>query len=749
MAERIRAHDWAATPLGPIEGWHDRLKAVVELTLDSSLVSTIALTPERVLIYNDVAARLYGGRHPAALGRPLRETFPDSYPAVEPLYDRVFAGESAEVRGQPLAVGTGEGLEVFDAYLVPIRAADGAIIGAQMTGLEVGDRTRAEIALRDSEARLAAAFESVPVGAAAIDTAGVAVLSNAEYRRFLPSGVVPSHDLARVDRWRAWDREGRPLEARHFPAARALRGESVVPGQEMLYTTEEGREVWTSVATAPTRDEQGRVTGAVAVIADIDIAKRSREALRASEERFRQFGEASQDVLWIRDAETFQWEYLTPAFEVIYGLDREAALRGDNMAGWLELGLPEDGDHAVSTLQRVRRGEKVTFEYRVRRPVDGQIRWLRNTDFPIQDASGKVVRIGGVGHDVTELKRAEAIVADSETRLRTLMEGIPQLVWRSCDQGLWTWASPQWLAFTGQAQEESHGRGWLDVIHPDDHAATLRAWEETRPPGMLDVENRVRRVADGAWVWHHTRSVPVRGADGSIVEWLGTSTDIQNLRELQERQQVLVTELQHRTFNLLGVVRSTADVSLRSSESLDDFKWSFRDRLDSLARAQRLLSRLGEDNRVTFDELIRSELTSVGAFQHGDGRVTMEGPEGVALRSSTVQTFAMAIHELATNALKYGALKQEGARLAVRWRVEASETDEPWLHVDWAESGVAMQPPGATPTGTGQGRILIEEALPYQLQARTSYVMAADGVHCSISLPVSRRGDPGKASAIA
>lgn len=735
MAGLIHAHDWSATLLGPIDGWSEGVRTVVELMLESPMISTVALTADRLLLYNDHAAKLYGARHPAALGRSLADTFPDSYPAVAELYDRVFAGESVAVHQQPLAVSTGNGREMFDAYLTPIRTSDGAVVGAHMVGFEVGARTRADLALRESEARLAAAFESVPVGVAAIDLSGAAVIANAEYRRFLPSGLIPSRDPERLKRWQAWDDQGQGIDPQDFPGARAIRGESVVPGLEMLFTDDEGQERWTSVATAPTRDDYGRVTGAVTAISDIDLAKRSGEALQQSEERFRQFGEASHDVLWIRNAATSQWEYLTPAFETIYGLAREVALRGDNLVAWLHLVLPEDREHASASLQRVLDGEWVTFEYRIRRPADGQVRWLRNTDFPIQDASGKVVRVGGIGHDITEFKRTEEALAAAELRQRILMEGIPQLVWRSCDKGLWTWASPQWLTFTGQDQEQSHGRGWLDAIHPDDRATAMQAWEEARPHGTLDVEYRVRHAGDNAWVWHHTRSVPVRDADGRILEWLGTSTDIQKLRELQDQQHVLVAELQHRTRNLMGVVRSMSDKTARASASLPDFRARFRDRLEALARVQGLLSRLHEHDRVTFDELIEAELA---AMDGAAGRVTLEGPHGVRLRSSMVQTLAMALHELATNAVKYGALGQPQARLTLRWSVEPSGAgNRPRLHIEWQETGVKMPPIDAKPSGGGQGRELIERALPYQLSAETTYELGPDGVRCTISIPVS------------
>ena len=325
---------------------------------------------------------------------------------------------------------------------------------------------------------------------------------------------------------------------------------------------------------------------------------------------------------------------------------------------------------------------------------------------------------------------------DEEARVRTLMDGIPQLVWRAVDHGRWTWAGQQWIDFTGQDQDDTHGLGWLEPVHPDDRAPTLRAWAGAEAAQKLDVEHRLRFAKDGAYRWHHTRAAPVRDAEGHIVEWLGTSTDIDELRRLKDGQSVLVAELQHRTRNLMGIVRFLADKTAKTSADLDDFSASFRDRLDALGRVQSLLSRLDDHDRVTFGELMQAEMKALSGIAD---RVTLDGPPDVRLRSSTVQTLALALHELATNAIKHGALGQQQGRLAITWRLEdAGAEHRPWLHIDWLESGIVMpEADGEALRGGGQGRELIERALPYQLGARTSYDVNPDGVHCAISLPVS------------
>jgi two-component sensor histidine kinase len=205
------------------------------------------------------------------------------------------------------------------------------------------------------------------------------------------------------------------------------------------------------------------------------------------------------------------------------------------------------------------------------------------------------------------------------------------------------------------------------------------------------------------------------------------------LSEREERLALVIAELQHRTRNLISVVGAIADDTLRTSSTLNEFKINYHERLDVLGRAQGLLFRRSEGGRVTFDELLHGELAAQSV--RVDGQVTLDGPAGVRLRTGTVQMLAMVLHELVANAIKYGALSQPEGRLAIRWRQEISaDNGKPWLHLDWTESGVDMPEEAAT---AGNGRELIERALPYQFDARTTFAVNTDGLHCTISLPAS------------
>lgn len=609
----------------------------------------------------------------------------------------------------------------YDIHMVRIGAARKRHVAIFLN--DITAQKQAEDALKESELRARSLIEGISQALWETDADGVVVADSPSWRAYTGQTL---------EQWLrgGWINAIHPDDRAHV---QHQWHETVIARRRLdtefrLWHAASNDWRWTNVRAAPLTDEDGSIRKWVGVNIDIHERHLAEESLRKSEENLREFGKASQDILWIRDAETLQWVYLTPAFETIYGLARDEALSGDNFRSWLDLVHPDDRERVKRSVERIRGGEHLDFDYRICRP-DGGVRWMQNSDFPIRDDAGHVALIGGIGHDMTELHEAEL-------RLHTLIEGIPQLVWRAAGGGGWAWSSPQWTSFTGLSAEETLGAGWLLALHPDDRERAMHLWDAAIGSGHLEMEARICHAESQRYRWFQTRATPVRDEGGTIIEWLGTCTDIHDMRDLQEHQHVLVAELQHRTRNLMAVVRSMADKTARSSSDLPDFRLRFRDRLEALARVQGLLSRLTDHDRVTFDELIAAELTAMdGAAE----RVITEGPAGIRLRSSTVQTLAMALHELATNAMKYGALGQADGNLRITWSFEPCGAEgKPWLHIDWQESSVDMPLPGAAAQGTGQGRELIEQALPYQLKARTRYELTPDGVHCAISVPVSQ-----------
>ncbi len=332
--------------------------------------------------------------------------------------------------------------------------------------------------------------------------------------------------------------------------------------------------------------------------------------------------------------------------------------------------------------------------------------------------------------DVTGDRPTVAALFEEKERYRVLAEGMPQIAWRSYDGGFWTWASQQWMDFTGQTKEQSLGLGWLDAIHPDDRAVVRQAWSEAPWKGQLDVESRIQLASGDEWRWHQTRAVPLRGVpgsdgpDGAAPEWVGVSNNIQDLKALQGRQNVLVAELQHRTRNMLSIIRNIARRSFTPSPARDEYDA----RLAALSRVQSFLSRIPTWS-VPLAELISAEFEAIGSAK--PQQVVVHGPS-VDLLGDGIQPMALALHELATNAVKYGALSCPVGRLAITWQVEGAD-DSAQLRLEWRETGVPM--PQGRPEQCGFGMELIERALPYQLKAQTRLQFTPDGVHCTIVLP--------------
>jgi len=388
--------------------------------------------------------------------------------------------------------------------------------------------------------------------------------------------------------------------------------------------------------------------------------------------------------------------------------------------------VPEDREAGVpekEMLQAVASGRALDERWHQRR--DGSRFWASGLLMPLKGAQGGFVKIT---RDRTEQHQAEQRLRENEERFRLLATSIPQLVFLTRPDGDRTWGSPQWIAFTGLSLEDSLGFGWLDAIHPDDRDATRSAWVDAIEGGEYYIEHRVRLASNGEYRWHQTRAKPLE-SNARTSDWVGTMTDIHDLRGLQDRQQALMGELQHRTRNLLAVVQSVARRSIRSTPSPAGFLTEFESRLGALGRVQSLLART-DDQAVELNELVTAELTAHG----GQGDVA--GPT-VVLPPMAAQTLGLAMHELATNAVKYGALSQPRGKLTVNWQVEV-EQGVPNVTLEWIESGVAMRGNG-TPARKGYGTELIERALPYQLGAKTKLEFGPDGVRCKIKVPVPEK----------
>ncbi|MCH6485383.1 PAS domain-containing protein [Pseudoxanthomonas sp. LH2527] len=274
---------------------------------------------------------------------------------------------------------------------------------------------------------------------------------------------------------------------------------------------------------------------------------------------------------------------------------------------------------------------------------------------------------------------------------------------------------------------------WLDVlIHPDDRTAVAHAIAHARATHTtFSAEHRVRNNA-GEWSWVSSRAVPIRPIGGEVTEWFGAATDITARRQHDEHQRLLLNELNHRVKNTLAIVQSIALQTLRNSDDVALAYDRFESRLHALTQAHDMLTRK-HWVRAPIEEIVRTAIAP--CVQEDTSRFGLVGPP-IDLDPQRGLALTMALHELCTNAMKYGALSEEGGRVDIRWTRERREGRD-CLVLVWEEVG---GPPVVAPTRRGFGSRLIERGLRHDLGGQTSLDFLPTGVVCQITAPLAKEG---------
>ena len=279
-------------------------------------------------------------------------------------------------------------------------------------------------------------------------------------------------------------------------------------------------EQWFHAQLLPYRTTDDHIAGVVLTFIEITEARQADQALRASEERFRQFAENSADVLWIADATGGRLEYVSPAFERIWGESREAVL--SDRGRWAALLHPEDRERVLDAVPRLLAGSAHVEDYRIIRP-DGAVRWIRDTGFVIRDEAGTVRRIAGIAQDVTEMKEASRALDESRERLRLIVEsaGEHAIITDDLERRVTSW-NPGAERIIGYRAEEMLGQPCDLIFTPEDRAADVPAREAAtaRAEGRAAPERRHKRQA-GTRFWASGVMLPIRDrVDGEVIGFL-------------------------------------------------------------------------------------------------------------------------------------------------------------------------------------------------------------------------------------
>jgi PAS domain S-box-containing protein len=266
------------------------------------------------------------------------------------------------------------------------------------------------------------------------------------------------------------------------------------------------------------------------------------DGLVRNEQRFQALVRLTSQVIWTTSPEgTFDeaqpgWAALTgQCFDEYQG------------SGWSAAVHPDDAQPTIDEWNRcIADRRPFLFEHRVRRH-DGLYRTCTINAAPVFNDDGSIREWVGIHHDITERRQQESEIRAQETEFRFLTESLPQIVWTARADGWLEYFNQRWFDYTGIMPEQTQGWGWAPALHPDDLQNCISVWSHSVATGdPLEIEYRFRRASDDTYRWHLGRALPLRDAQGAIVKWFGTSTDIHDYKEAEAKNLALQADLEFR-----------------------------------------------------------------------------------------------------------------------------------------------------------------------------------------------------------
>jgi PAS domain S-box-containing protein len=599
-----------------------------------------------------------------------------------------------------------------------VRDAKGRSVRLLGITRDVTARKRAEDTLRKNEQALRELLGALPAAIFVTDADGRITYCNQAAVELW--GKRP--ELG-TDRWcdlaRFYCADGKPANLRDCPTEIALRRGKSVRGCEAILERADGTRISILPYPTPLFDAAGSIVGVVNMTVDISERKQAEFALA---ERNAQLALAGQAALVGSYAYEVGMErtQISEGYAAIYGLPEGTT--ETTRSQWRARVHPDDVQRADGLRARTFNYKQGTFnvEYRIIR--SGAVRWIESRGFVSYDEDKRPRRIVGINIDVTERKQTETLLRESEARLQEALTAGKVMAF-------------DWDAGTGRSQRSDNadriiggvedGR-FLKHVHAEDRAYFKAHIGGLCPdtPAYALIFRFVR--ADGQQIWLEETAKGEFDGTGKLLRIKGLTRDITERKELEDHKNTLISELDHRVKNVLALVSTVASRTQETSSSMAEFVAALDGRIKSMATAHELLSHRRWQG-IPLAELVRHELAPYATVSN----TRIDGPD-VVLSAEAGQTLAMVLHELVTNAAKFGAISTKSGRICVRWRFRRNGHAESWLCIHWEESGGPRVVP---PTRSGFGTSVVHELIPYELDGRVDLMHSAEGVRAKLEIP--------------
>lgn len=496
---------------------------------------------------------------------------------------------------------------------------------------KIADPEKGEVGTKalSDELRYRTLFELVPVAVYSTDAEGV--IREFNHRAAELWGREPDRQGEKFcGSFKLFHADGTPMPHDECPMARVLHGEDLAPSEcEIIVENADGSRRNVSVSPRVLKNERGEIVGAINCLYDITERKLTEGALQRSEERFRQFAENSADTLWILDAERQQLEYLSPAFERIWGETRARVMR--NLDRWGELIHPEDRAETIATLPRLVAGETLSREYRIVRPDNRAVRWIRDVGFPIRDQEGRVTRVAGVAQDVTEDKKQAEALRGMQERFRLLVEGARDYAMFLLDREnvITFWSAGAERVF-GWTQHEAIGQSGAMIFTPADRRkGEVEKEISTAVSEGRALDRRFHLRKDGSRFWADGVLMRLDDETGKLRGFAKVARDATDQRRVEDELLHARDEMEQR------VVERTQELLAMNNEL--ERTMSQRQQLERelLEISEREKRRIGED----LHDMVCQELTATALYLKSSAKkLAKESPAAAATLEESAQT---------------------------------------------------------------------------------------------------------------
>jgi PAS domain S-box-containing protein len=605
--------------------------------------------------------------------------------------------------------------------------SDGAALRIIGVNIDVTQRKKAELALVDLDLQLALAGRAGLVGTYAYDTDRDCDAEKAQISpgyaaiQGLPEGTT---EITRS----AWLARVHPEDVERL---QVLRKRAFLQRQREYsidYRIVRAGEVrWIESRTFISYNSDGHPQRLIGVNIDVTERKRTEALLSESKDRL-------ADAMVAGQVMAFEWDAITGLSQ---RSDNAANILGSEQRGittssrndFVKRVHPDDRASLKTRIRELRPDDaSYALSFRHVRP-DGRQVWLEETAKGEFDATGRLLRIRGLTRDITEGKNAELALAERNVQLA--------LAGRAVLVGSYTYdvtkgrlqVSEGYAAIHGlpEGTTETSLSEWRARLHPED----LERAQGLRDQAFADrrkEDNAEYRIilATGEVRWIEERGSISYGEDGCPERVVGVNIDITGRKQAEKQRNTLNAELDHRVKNVLATVGAIIFQTQNANATITDFVASVNRRIKSLASTHELLSHARWQG-VSLQEIVRREFAP-----YSTGNTDISGPS-ITLRPEAAQAVAMVLHELATNAAKYGALSNHTGRVSVRWFWLRNGIPYQRLAIDWRETD---GPPVSAPSASGYGTSTIRELIPFELGGKVELVFAYEGIRCRLEIPV-------------